>query len=62
MRWPSVGLSREKLDKAKELHELFSRYIEAHNQSDEMIQHAAPDITKLKADIQQVKDVAVRQS
>jgi len=57
-----ASLSREKLDKAKELHELFSRYIEAHNQSDEMIQHAAPDITKLKADIQQVKDVAVRQS
>ncbi len=55
-----ASLSREKLDKAKTLHEEFSKYIEAHNQSDEMVQHATPDITKLKADIQQVKDIAVR--
>jgi len=57
-----ASLSREKLDKAKQLHEEFSRYIEAHNQSDEMVQHAAPDIAKLKADIQQVKDIAARQA
>ncbi|HEY4496697.1 MAG TPA: hypothetical protein VI432_00930 [Candidatus Paceibacterota bacterium] len=55
-----ASLSREKLDKAKQLHEEFSRYIEAHNQSDEMIQHAMPDLAKLKNDIQQVKEVAVR--
>ncbi|MDE2399618.1 MAG: AAA family ATPase [Patescibacteria group bacterium] len=57
-----ASLSREKLDKAKQLHEEFSRYIEAHNQSDEMVQHAAPDIAKLKTDIQQIKDIAVRQA
>jgi hypothetical protein len=55
-----ASLNREKLDKAKQLHEVFSRYIEAHNQSDEMVQHAAPDVARLKADIQQVKDIAVR--
>jgi energy-coupling factor transporter ATP-binding protein EcfA2 len=55
-----ASLSREKLNKAKELHEEFSRYIEAHNQSDEMVQHAAPDIARLKADIQKVKEIAVR--
>lgn len=57
-----ASLNREKLDKAKELHEEFSRYIEAHNQSDEMVQHATPEVTKLKTDIQQVKDIAVRQA
>jgi energy-coupling factor transporter ATP-binding protein EcfA2 len=55
-----AGLSREKLNTAKQLHEEFSRYIEAHNQSDEMVQHAAPDIARLKADIQQVKELAIR--
>jgi ABC-type lipoprotein export system ATPase subunit len=55
-----AGLSREKLNKAKELHEEFSRYIEAHNQSDEMVQHASPDIGRLRADILKVKEIAVR--
>lgn len=55
-----ASLSREKLDKAKELHEIFSRYIEAHNQSDEMVQNALPNIAQFKADIQQVKEIAVR--
>lgn len=55
-----ANLNREKLDKAKHLHEEFSRYILAHNQSDEMIQHATPEIARLKADIRQVKDIAVR--
>lgn len=51
-------LNKTSLEKAKELHGLFSRYIEAHNQSDEMIQHAMPDnIDTLKEDIQQVKDL-----
>lgn len=55
-----ASLSREKLDKAKQLHEKFSGYIEGHNQSNEMIQHATPNIEQLKADIQQVRDIAVR--
>jgi len=55
-----AGLSREKLNKAKQLHEEFSRYIEAHDQSDEMVQHAAPDIARLKADMQQVQEIAIR--
>lgn len=55
-----ASLSREKLDLAKQLHEKFSRYIEGHNQSDEMIQHATPDVEQLKSDIQQVKNIATR--
>lgn len=55
-----ASLSREKLDTAKQLHEEFSRYIEAHDQSDEMQQHSAPEMARLKADIQRVKDLAVR--
>jgi len=55
-----ASLSREKLDKAKELHEEFSRYIEGHNQSNEMIQHATPNIEQLKMDIQQVRSMAAR--
>lgn len=57
-----ASLKREKLDKAKLLHEEFSRYIEGHNQSNEMIQHATPNIAKLKTDIQQVRDIATRQA
>jgi hypothetical protein len=57
---PRASLSREKLDKAKRLHEEFSRYIVAHSQSDEMVQHTAPDIERLKTDIQQVKELAIR--
>jgi ABC-type lipoprotein export system ATPase subunit len=57
-----ASLSRAKLDKAKELHEKFSRYIEAHNQSNEMIQHAKLDIVQLKADFLQVRDIAVREA
>jgi ABC-type lipoprotein export system ATPase subunit len=55
-----ASLSREKLNKAKQHHEEFSRYIEGHDQSDEMVQHATPDITRLKADIQRVKEIAIR--
>jgi energy-coupling factor transporter ATP-binding protein EcfA2 len=55
-----ASLDRKKLEKAKELHEVFSRYITAHNQSDEMIQHAMPDLERLKLDIKTVKDLAVR--
>lgn len=51
-------LNPDKLKKAHELHEEFSRYIEAHNQSNEMMQHASLDITRLKKDFQQVKDLA----
>jgi hypothetical protein len=58
---PRASLSREKLDHAKLLHEEFSRYIEAHNQSDEMVQHSAPDVPRLRADIQRVRDLTVRQ-
>jgi energy-coupling factor transporter ATP-binding protein EcfA2 len=54
-----ASLSREKLDKAKQFHEQFSRYIEGHNQSNEMIQHSMPDINKLKKDIQEVKNLAL---
>jgi hypothetical protein len=39
-----------------------SKYIEAHNQSDEMVQHSAPEIGPLKADIQQAEDLAMRQA
>lgn len=53
-------LNRENLDKAKQFHEEFSRYIVAHNQSDEMMQHAIPDLAQLKTDLQHVKDLAVR--
>jgi ABC-type lipoprotein export system ATPase subunit len=55
-----ASLSREKLDKAEQFHEEFSRYIVAHNQSDEMMQHAIPDLAQLKTDIQRVRDLAVR--
>jgi ABC-type lipoprotein export system ATPase subunit len=55
-----ASLNRAKLDKAKQLHEEFSRYIDAHNQSDEMVQHAAPDIARLETDLRQVKDLAAR--
>ncbi|MFA6397501.1 MAG: AAA family ATPase [Candidatus Paceibacterota bacterium] len=55
---PRATLNKSKLEKAKELHEEFSRYIDAHDQSNEMIQHAMPDnIEKLKKDIQEVKNL-----
>jgi ABC-type lipoprotein export system ATPase subunit len=57
-----ASLSREKLNKAKQLHEEFSKYIVAHNQSNEMVQHSTPEIGRLKDDIQKVKDLAVRQA
>ena len=56
----NASLDRAKLEKAKELHEDFSRYIEAHNQSNEMIQHSLPDLETLKTDIEEVKRIAVR--
>lgn len=55
-----ASLNRNRLNKAKQLHEKFSRYIEGHDQSNEAIQHAIPNIGKLKQDIQQVKDIAIR--
>jgi wobble nucleotide-excising tRNase len=57
---PRASLSREKLNQAKALHEEFSRFIEAHNQSNEMIQHSVPDVVKLRKDLQKVKDIALR--
>lgn len=57
---PKATLDRAKLDEAKKLHELFSRYIEAHNQSDTMIQHALPDLGALKAHIADVRKIALR--
>jgi energy-coupling factor transporter ATP-binding protein EcfA2 len=56
-----ASLDRTKLDEAKKLHELFSRYIEAHNQSNTMIQHAIPDLDVLKAHIADVRKIALRQ-
>jgi ABC-type lipoprotein export system ATPase subunit len=57
---PNATLSKPNLEKAKELHEQFSRYIDAHDQSNEMMQHAMPnDLEKLKTDIKQVKDLAL---
>ena len=55
-----ASMSKEKLDKARLLHDQFSAYTDAHYQSNEMIQNSTPSIDSLKDDIQQVKDVAVR--
>lgn len=55
-----ANLDKDKLTKAGELHDKFSGYINAHNQSNEMIQHSMPSVEILKADIQQVKDIAIR--
>jgi len=57
-----ANLDKDKLTKAGELHDKFSGFINAHNQSDEMIQHSMPSIDTLKADIGQVKDIATRQA
>ena len=57
---PNATLDREKLKKARELHGVFSRYIEAHNQSDEMKQHAIPNLDTLKDDFDKVKTLAAR--
>lgn len=57
-----ANLDKDKLAKAGELHDRFSGYINAHNQSDEMIQHSTPSVETLKADIQAVKDIAIRQA
>lgn len=51
-------LDKNKLSLAKELHGKFSGYIEAHNQSDEMIGHSLPEIDNVKEDLQIVKDLA----
>jgi len=56
-----ASLDRGKLDRAKQMHEEFSRYIEAHNQSDEMVQHTPMSLAKLNTDIQEVKSIAERQ-
>ncbi len=53
-------LDKQKLETAKKLHEKYSRYINAHNQSNEMIQHASADVATLRADIVDVKSLAVR--
>lgn len=55
-----ASLDAEKLRKAKEYHERFSAYIDAHNQSNEMIQHSMPSLTQLKSDITLVADIALR--
>ncbi len=57
-----ANLDKDKLTKAGELHDKFSGYINAHNQSDEMIQHSMPSIETLKTDIEQVKGIATRQA
>jgi wobble nucleotide-excising tRNase len=57
-RAPQATLNKTKLDEAKKLHEEFSRYIDAHNQSNEMIQSSMPDIDRLIADIKRVKNLA----
>jgi hypothetical protein len=56
----NATLDREKLKKAKELHATYSRYIDGHNQSDGMIHHALPNMDKLKADFEEVKELAKR--
>lgn len=55
---PRATLDRTKLQKAKDYHGEFSRYIEAHNQSNAMIQHSLPNIDKLKADFRNIQDLA----
>lgn len=57
-----ANLDESKLTEAGKLHDRFSGYINAHNQSDEMIQHSMPSIETLKADIQQVKGIAARRA
>jgi len=58
---PSATLSREKLKIARDLHAEFSRYIEGHDQSNQMIQHALPNLDKLKADFKIVENLATRE-
>jgi wobble nucleotide-excising tRNase len=55
-------LDKTKLQKARDLHGEFSQYIEAHNQSNEMIQQSTPNISKLKTDFDSVKELAQRSS
>ncbi|MCH8902894.1 MAG: hypothetical protein IIA45_03145 [Bacteroidetes bacterium] len=55
-----ASLDEDKLETAQQMHLEFSAYIDSHDQSDEMIQHASPTITSLKADIERVKIVATR--
>lgn len=55
-------LDKTKLQKARDLHGEFSQYIEAHNQSNEMIQQSIPNIDKLKTDFNSVKELAQRSS
>lgn len=55
-------LDKTKLQKARNLHGEFSKYIEAHNQSNEMIQQSIPNIDKLKTDFDSVKELSQRSS
>lgn len=55
-----ASLDRNKLERARELHEKFSRYITAHNQSDEMRLHALPEPGQLRTDIADVRTIAER--
>lgn len=55
-----ASLNKDKLELAQTMHEEFSKYTDAHNQSDEMIQHSIPTVETLKADILRVKEIAVR--
>lgn len=55
-------LDKTKLEKAEKLHNTFSGYINAHNQSDEMIQHSMPTLDGLKKDIEEVESIAAREA
>jgi hypothetical protein len=59
-RGSRTARTKEKLSTAAELHSEFSRYIEAHNQSDEMIQHSSAPIEKVKKDFGRLKAIAER--
>lgn len=56
----NATLNKEKLKTARDLHGEFSRYIEGHDQSNEMIHHAIASLDTLKADFEKVKNLAVR--
>lgn len=57
---PRATLDSGKLERAKELHGKISRYIDAHNQSNQMIQHSPLTLEQLKADIAEVRAIAQR--
>jgi hypothetical protein len=54
---PKATMNQDNLNAAKKLHEKFSRYIDAHSQSDELAQATTPTLDGLKADIQEVKNL-----